>query len=211
MLMIINYSYMFDLKRFRLDNKMSQNAVANYFGCDQSFISQIERGIRPMPDGYMSKIEADKSVIVYDFNINNNISTVQNQILIPLIPISAQGGTLTDFTMAIKDYDTEKIISPIKGADFAITVTGDSMAPEFPNGCQILLKKINCDSFIEWGRVYVLDTNNGVVIKIINEIEECPELLCTSMNADQTRYAPFKVPKPDILGMYRVLMCMSMK
>lgn len=131
---------------------------------------------------------------------------------VPLLPISAQAGTLNDFVVSIKGSDAERIISPIKGADFAITVSGDSMAPEYPNGSQILIKKINENSFIEWGKVYVLDTNNGVVVKILNEIENAPNyLLCTSINSDQTRYAPFRVPRADILGVYRVMLCMSLK
>lgn len=129
-----------------------------------------------------------------------------------MLPISAQAGTLNDFIVSVKDNDTERIISPVKGADFAITVTGDSMAPEFSNGSQILIKKINHNSFIEWGKVYVLDTTNGIVLKIINECKENVDcLVCTSINSDQERYAPFKVPKSDIIGMYRVMLCMSMK
>ena len=50
--------------------------------------------------------------------------------LIPLLPVSAQGGSFNDFVISVKNSDCEKIISPIKGADFAITVAGDSMTPE---------------------------------------------------------------------------------
>lgn len=131
---------------------------------------------------------------------------------VPLLPISAQAGTLNDFIVSIKDNDTERIISPIKGADFAITVSGDSMSPEYTNGSQILIKKINHKSFIEWGKVYVLDTSNGIILKIINECKDNPDcLVCSSINTDQDRYAPFKVPKIEIIAMYRVMLCMSMK
>lgn len=65
----------------------------------------------------------------------------------------------------MKGSDCERVISPIKGADFAITVAGDSMAPEYPEGAKILIKKINEEAFIEWGKVYVLDTCNGTVVK----------------------------------------------
>ena len=131
---------------------------------------------------------------------------------VPLLPISAQAGTLNDFIVSVKNRDAEKIISPIKGADYAITVSGDSMSPEYPNGSQILIKKINENSFIEWGRVYVLDTTNGLVVKIINECSDNSDcLVCTSINSDQNRYAPFRVQKSDIIGMYRVMLCMSIK
>lgn len=34
------------------------------------------------------------------------------------------------------------------------------MAPEYPSGSRILIKRIDEKAFIEWGRVYVLDTMN---------------------------------------------------
>lgn len=130
---------------------------------------------------------------------------------IRLLPISAMGGSLNDFFVGVKDSDCERIVSPIRGVDFAITVTGESMAPEYPSGSQVLIKRINESAFIEWGRVYVLDTVNGTIIKVVTESGEGGTVLCTSIHPDQTRYAPFAVRKTDIRGMYRVLLCMSMK
>ena len=131
-------------------------------------------------------------------------------VLIPLLPISAQGGSLNDFFVSVKRIDCEHILSPIKGAEFGINVAGDSMAPEYPNGCQVLIKKINEKAFIEWGKVYVLDTCNGTVIKKIvpSETEGC--LRCISINPDPN-YVPFDISKEDIFGIYRVLLCMSVK
>lgn len=127
---------------------------------------------------------------------------------IPLLPVSAQGGSLNDFVVSVKDSDCEKIISPIKGADYAISVAGDSMAPEYPSGSQILIKRINERAFIDWGRVYVLDTCNGTVIKKLFPSENADKVICKSINPD---YPSFEVSMTDIYGVYRVLMCMSMK
>ena len=89
-------------------------------------------------------------------------STESDIHLIPLLPVSAQGGSFNDFVVSIKESSCEKIISPIKGADYAMSVSGESMAPEYPSGSQILIKRINEKAFIDWGRVYVLDTCNGI-------------------------------------------------
>lgn len=126
-----------------------------------------------------------------------------------LLPIEAVGGKLSDFVMSVKESDCEKIISPIKNIDFAITVTGDSMEPEFPNGSQVLIKKINEKAFIEWGRVYVLDTCNGTIIK---EVRYCDDekIMCHSRNPDP-KYHPFPVNFSDIYGVYKVMLCMSLK
>lgn len=130
--------------------------------------------------------------------------------LIPLLPTSAQGGSLNDFVVSVKGSDCEKVLSPIKGADFALPVAGDSMAPEYPNGSQIHVKKINEQAFIEWGKVYVLDTCNGVVIKQIVPSDKEGYVKCLSINPDPI-FAPFEVCLNDVYGIYRVLLCLSIK
>lgn len=127
-----------------------------------------------------------------------------------LLPLYAQGGSLNDFTVTVKDSDCEKVLSPVKGADFAIQVHGDSMSPEYPSGSLILIKKINEAAFIEWGKSYVLDTVNGSVVKMVVPSDKEGCIRCVSINPDP-RYAPFDVPLSSVFGIYRVLMCMSMK
>ena len=127
---------------------------------------------------------------------------------VPLVPISAQGGSFNDFVVSVRDSDCEKVISPVKHVDFALTVTGDSMAPEYPGGSQVLVRKVDEKAFIEWGRVYVLDTCNGTVIKKLNPGRDESEVLCASINPD---YQPFYVKLSDVYGLYRVMMCMTLK
>lgn len=130
--------------------------------------------------------------------------------LVPLLPIAAQGGSLNDFVVSVKESDCEKVVSPIRGADFAIPISGDSMAPEYPNGSQIFIKRINEKAFIEWGKAYVLDTCNGVVVKILVPSQKDGYVRCVSINTDPI-FAPFEVAWEDIHGVYRVLLCMSVK
>lgn len=96
---------------------------------------------------------------------NQKDATEETAKMVLLLPVSAQGGSLNDFVVSVKESDCEKVVSPIRGVDFAMTVSGDSMSPEYPNGSRIFIKKINERAFIEWGKVYVLDTCNGTVIK----------------------------------------------
>lgn len=129
---------------------------------------------------------------------------------VPLLPLSAQGGPLNDFVLSVREADCEKVVSPIPGADLAITVSGDSMAPEYPNGSRLLIKRINEKAFIEWGKTYVLDTCNGSVIKRIVPSAKEGFIKCLSINTDPI-YAPFEVALSDIYGIYKVLLCMSIK
>jgi predicted transcriptional regulator len=50
---------MFDLKKFREDNAISQNELAEFLGVQQPFISRIESGRDPMPD-YFVKVLSEK-------------------------------------------------------------------------------------------------------------------------------------------------------
>lgn len=50
---------MFDLKTFRKANHLTQNELAAFFGVGQGFISQIEKGDRPIPPEYISRILAN--------------------------------------------------------------------------------------------------------------------------------------------------------
>ena len=48
-----------DLKAFRKANNISQVELAEYLGVGQSFISQVEKGLRPLPKEYISKLSAN--------------------------------------------------------------------------------------------------------------------------------------------------------
>ena len=127
---------------------------------------------------------------------------------IPIIPTGARAGTLADWSASVKEYDCERMVSPIRGADYALQVTGDSMSPEFPSGSQIIVKKIDEAAFIAWGEVYLLDTVNGPVLKRVRKTEREDVVECVSINP---AYQPFRVECRSIIGWYRVLMCLSLK
>lgn len=130
--------------------------------------------------------------------------------MVKVLPIAAHGGSLTGFAEAANDYDCEWMPSPFKGADFAIDVVGDSMAPEYPSGSRVIIKRINDAAFIEWGKVYVLDTENGVVLKKVVHTEKSDSLHCVSLNPNPD-YAPFDIPRSSIYGIYRVLGLLAKK
>ena len=127
---------------------------------------------------------------------------------IPIIPTGARASTLADWSASVKEYDCERMVSPIRGADYAIQVTGDSMSPEFPSGSHILVKKIDEAAFIAWGEVYLLDTVNGPVLKRVRKTEREDVVECVSINP---AYQPFRVECRSIIGWYRVLLCLSLK
>lgn len=140
----------------------------------------------------------------------HSIPEVVDSTYVLLLPTSAQGGSLNDFVVSIKGQDCEKVVSPIKDVDLAVQVSGDSMAPEYPNGSRVFIKKINEQAFIEWGKAYVLDTCNGTVIKLLVPSDKEGYVRCLSINPDPI-FAPFDIALKDIFGIYKVLLSMAMK
>ena len=219
--------------RLATDLGVSKGTIANYLNENTEpqasirskildYFETLEKGTTPIKEGKFDTdnkksirrqlnemYEEEKQDEIISSKHENDLE--QNIYAVPLLPIAAQAGSLNDFITNVKESECERIVSPIRGADFAMSVAGDSMSPEYPSGSQILIKKINERLFIEWGKVYVLDTTNGTVIKIVNESEKEGHIKCTSIHADQKRYAPFDIPLSGVIGMYRVMMCMAIK
>jgi hypothetical protein len=57
---------MFDFKKFRSANNLTQDDAAMCFGVIQTFISQLKRNIRPVPDDFMSKIKVDSKFMIQE-------------------------------------------------------------------------------------------------------------------------------------------------
>lgn len=217
----------FNLRLFRKANKLTQDDVAEYLSVSKAFISQVETGKVSLPDTQYLRITQNKAWSIDEYRkfvdayesvkskiLENKVTEVKSVVSddtlyrVRLIPYEARGGLIGDFVDGVHDYDCETVISPIKGVDFAMTVTGDSMAPEYNPGDRILIKRIDPTLFIEWGRVYVLDTPNGAVLKKLEKADDPGFVTCISINPD---VSPFQVSMDAVRGWYRVLMVMSMK
>ena len=123
--------------------------------------------------------------------------------------LQEEGGTPNNFEYQIKKHDCEMMISPIENISMAITVTGDSMSPEYPSGSKVLVQKINEKAFIEWGNTYVLDTVNGAIIKNVFQAKgDDTKVICRSVNPN---FADFTIDVSDIRGWYRVRCCITIK
>jgi len=193
--------------------RMEQREFAERCGFSEYTVSKIKRGehgiskkaansiLKAFPEVNRTWLLTGEGCMIVDEN-NNNLYFA------PILPVSAQAGTLDEYTVSVKENECERIIVPIKGADWVITISGDSMTPEYHPGSQILIKKINERAFIDWGKVYVLDTCNGTVIKRIFPADDPNKFKCVSINPE---YPPFEVSCDDVFGVYRVLLCMSIK
>lgn len=133
-------------------------------------------------EGEMLKSE-DKPVAKQTDNPNEGI---------PLIPVEAMAGALTcDNT--IFEYECDRYVVPMfKGADFLIPVKGSSMYPKYSSGDIVACQRIDMNNlFFQWNKVYVIDTNQGALIKRIKPGHDENHVLIVS---DNEKYDPFELP-----------------
>ena len=177
-----------------------------YFNNVKTVTPKIGMRIRTrIPNANIDYLNTGKGSVLVDSEQVIEVKTLQ----VPLLSISETGSMLDAFERQCNNSECEKIISPIKDATLAIAITGDSMSPEYPSGCKVLVKKIEEAMFIEWGRTYVLDTINGVVIKnIFPCVANNDKITCRSVNPN---YPDFDINRADIKAWYRVLLVMIQK
>lgn len=145
------------------------------------------------------KIPETEQILVSD--VKDNYKT-DNSDYIPLLPVEAMAGTLQGLSEGVELANCRKIKSPVKGADWAIQISGDSMEPDYRNGSYLYIRKMR-GAFIPWGHTMVVDTYDGVVVKNIYPIEGTEDYIeAKSINP---KYPPFKIETSSILGFYRVL------
>ena len=106
------------------------------------------------------------------------------------------------------EVECERVISPVKDIDMAVHIYGESMYPDIPNGSVVYVRKVT-GHVIDYGRAYILDTTDGPVVKYVAQGSDEAHLKLISANKEP-RFADYEILKADILGMYRVVMCMKM-
>ena len=122
---------------------------------------------------------------------------------IPLIPFSAMAGVLKGEQTAL-EYECEHYVVPaFSGADFLMTVKGNSMMPTYLSGDIVACQRVPMSGlFFQWNKPYVLDTNQGAIIKRIKPGSDKQHVLLVSDNTD---YGPFELPYEDIYAVALVI------
>lgn len=193
----------YDLVQHQTDGNVK--LFAEYIGITQQILDRIFK-IDPRSGKYPSISKKIKSALKNKYNFSDiwyytddNTGEVEvcdtDQSTRPRIPYDAAAGTLTEAVYGVTEYECEQVpvICVFPKYDFTIRITGRSMEPEYYAGDEVACMKINEARFIQWGRVHVLDTTQGVVIKRIYDNGD--SIICRSYNPE---YPDFPIPKEDI-------------
>lgn len=112
---------------------------------------------------------------------------------IPLIPVEAMAGCFTGSQTVLLQECDHYVVPAFKNADFLIYVRGDSMQPRYYSGDMVACKMLSpTDLFFQWGKVYVLDTDQGALIKKVEQGTDDETITLVSENENNK---PFQIPR----------------
>lgn len=93
-----------------------------------------------------------------------------------------------------RSYEMQPVIQQLPRYDYTVSVRGDSMSPEYKSGDVIACLDVTKSSFIQWGRVHILNTAQGVMLKKIYDNDD--SVRCVSINTEE--YPEYCIPKEEI-------------
>lgn len=193
------------MRSFLSENGISMSEAAERLGVSQQAVSNQLSGRKLGPN--VARNWADVFGFRVEYLLTGEGPAMESEDAppadsVPIVPYAVRGGALQGFSEGVEEWECERITSPVRGAELAFEVTGDSMAPGFPAGTRVLLKRVR--SMIAWGEVHVIDTVDGPVLKRIDQGENDTFIL----RSDNPAYQPIVVTREDIRGVWRVLLRM---
>ena len=136
-------------------------------------------------------------------NILDNVSVDE---FLPLIPNTALAGFNGIDEPGVKLEECARYYVPEfsrAGATFLIRVHGNSMTPTFCSGDLVACRKLEADAWLEYGDTYIIDGQQGAMLKRIYSNPEDPDsIICKSDNAEN---APFTIRKSEIRSLSKVI------
>ena len=194
------------------ENRIPQTEFCRKLGVAPTYIGVIRKSIPPEKINKIVSLYPDLSRdwLLYG---EGEMCTKENEdplrmlqkagYMVPLLPVTAFAGNITAWSQSIDIEECEKVISPVKGIDFAIRISGDSMEPVFHDGAIVLVKKIDDKAFIPWGHPMIVDSSNGVLFKDVFPSGRGRKYIeARSVNS---KYPPIEIPQDCIHGLYRVV------
>lgn len=129
----------------------------------------------------------------------DSTSATFNKKSIPLLPFDTFAGIGSDVEGVSFDAIDERYVVPLFDGteiDFMLPVKGSSMYPKYSSGDVVACRLVAELLFVQWNKVYVIDTiSQGVIMKRLKKSSDNNMLICKS---DNEAYEPFEIPKSDI-------------
>ena len=125
---------------------------------------------------------------------------------LPLVPIEAVAGFNGDDMPGVRLEDCLRYVVPefaAAGAEYLIRVSGSSMYPKYSSGDILACRRIPEIGFFQWGKIYVIDSSQGAMVKRIYQCED--DAACVLCKSDNDKYPPFTLPNSAIRSLSIVI------
>lgn len=179
--------------------------VRNYIGSTEPKFSFLEKIVNTFEISYEWLLTGKGSMLKTDTSTPIPVKTYGKE-GIPVLPFDAFAGVGEEAVGINFDAIEERYVIPLfdgMKVDFMISVRGSSMYPKYNSGDVVACRLIQELLFVQWNKVYVLDTiSQGVVIKRLKKSEKEGYVVCKS---DNESYDPFEIPMSDIRNMALVV------
>ena len=126
---------------------------------------------------------------------------VADKAMRPHVSAKASAGFMDNLSEADYGDDTRPLISGMPHYTFTINAKGDSMLPRIEDGDTLLCRKLTDRLNPPIGKICVLDTKDGWVVKVIKGVTE-DTMTLHSLNPD---YRDYDIDLNTILGIAQVV------
>ena len=174
------------------------------------------------PQSFQSRLNATTFSVPYQLEINNITgkrifdidmapSITETKGRIPVIDMRVSAGFGVELLDGHEDRITEYVTMEGLNGCVGIYVYGDSMNPEYKAGDIVFVRRLTDASEIDYGRAYVIVTQNERVLKCIYQSKHDADCLrLTSFNEETNRHGDRLFPdkeikKENILFIYKVV------
>lgn len=200
---------------------IGQAEIANLLCISQPTVSRIKKGDLLPPESVVAKISELWGVDISEdvesarksgsriANRGSRQPKINQSVGVPYYDVDFVGG----FDIVINDQTvTPAYLINFKAYERATcwcNITGHSMEPEINNGDIIALRKIDDLSFLPYGEIYAIVTNNGMrTVKRLGPGTTRDTYMLIPSNKSP-EYAPQEISKKNIAIVYEVMGCVK--
>ena len=188
------------LKAYLSAKNISMAEFGRRIGVSGAYVTSMRRSIQP---DKIEKIRAEFPDLDIDWLLTGKEKEPKQSVDValgdtsetrPRVDLYATGGgneALDGVTLA--QCEQIPVVPLFPRYDFTMRITGESMLPYLHPGDEVACLQINEPTFLQWGRIHVLSTSQGIVIKKIFDVDG--GIRCVSFNPD---YPDFTIPKQEI-------------
>jgi phage repressor protein C with HTH and peptisase S24 domain len=204
------------LKEFRERSNTKMPSIAAITGIKKETLYKWEKGTKPSDINDYFKLKAHLDLM--ENKLEDEIIEFENKkpstLRLPLNHRKAAtpqtDGKVAAGTVIFFENEPELIVDRINApflglVEGAIEVTGSSMEPTFPNGCRVIITRLNNIRVLDNGKYYlIIDTNWQGIIRRVYQGNKENSFRLVSDNPDQLKYPPIERSLDQIEAIFLV-------